>query len=192
MNTPPINGNRIDPPPEKRVLTWLLERTGLVRLVDIANCVLGLQILVPEDHNGQNIWKKATVAIGKNSIIVKLPPVSASGGGGSGSGWFWSDPVELPAAPYPAYSKGAVIHIQSGHGIVTTGIRDAANPAGPLRKSPGSVMAIAIRDVPAETVAGGNPVWNLPKFPMGDSGDWDAAANFWAIIPDPGCINSSM
>ena len=112
----------------------------------------------------------------------------SKGGGAPGiSGWFWNTPIELPAAPYPAVGKGAVIHLQSSHALVTTGIRDAANPTGPLVKSfAGSY--IAMRDVPAQATVSGNPVWNLPQSPMPTPGNWDDASNFWRFWPDPtGC-----
>ncbi len=111
----------------------------------------------------------------------------SSGGSGSSTGWFWNSPIELPAAPYPAIGKGAVIHLQPDHALVTTGIIDAANPTGPLVKSlPGSY--IAMRYVQAQITMSGNPVWNLPQFPMPTPTNWDDAANFWRYWPDPtGC-----
>lgn len=117
---------------------------------------------------------------------VKVPPVSSGI-----SGMFWNDPIELPVAPYPAFKKGAWIHIQSSHAICSTGIHDPANPTGAVIKSPGNVIAIAMRDVPAQTTASGNNVWNAPQWPLPVASNLDDATNYWWIIPDPSCIPSS-
>ena len=112
-----------------------------------------------------------------HGVILDVPK------SGGVTGWFWSSPIELPAAPYPAFLKGAVIHIQSAHAIVTSGIRDAADPAGPLVGSrPGKW--IALQPVPAQATVSGNAVWNLPQWPLPVPSSWDNAANFWDFIPD--------
>lgn len=110
--------------------------------------------------------------------------------GGSGSpvqtGWAWASPIELPVAPYPAYPEGNIINIQATHAIVTTGIRDAADPTGPLIKSKAGLW-VAMQDVPAQSTVSGNAVYNLPQFPLPTPDDYDDDTNFWYFLGKTFC-----
>lgn len=97
-----------------------------------------------------------------------------------------SGKYELPAAPYPEYEEGAVIHIQATHDIVTSGIRDAANPTGPLVTSCAGYW-VAIQDVPGAATVAGNAVWNLPQFPYPTPTNMDDPSNFWIYLGEMDC-----
>ena len=105
---------------------------------------------------------------------------------GAITGWFFGSKIELPTAPYPAFGAQQVIHIQATHAIVTSGIRDAANPSGPLVTSCAGLW-VATQYVPAQTTSGGNPVWNLPQYPMPTPTNYDATNNFWIYLGDMNC-----
>lgn len=116
-------------------------------------------------------------------LVIDFPPFPQS----SFSGWFFGSQIELPDAPYPAYSAQQVIHIQSTSAIVTDGIVDAANPTGPLVQSTAGLW-VALQAVPAQATVDGNAVWNLPQLPMPNPLDWDDEKNYWAFIcPDAQC-----
>ena len=152
----------------------------------ICQCVMNPAIKVHLAKKGvSSTTIDADIKMAANGWVatLDLTGISAGGGGSGVTGWFWSSPIELPAAPYPAFLKGAVIHIQSAHAIVTSGIRDAADPTGPLVGSrPGKW--IALQRVPAQATVSGNAVWNLPQWPLPVPSSWDNAANFWDFIPD--------
>jgi hypothetical protein len=103
-----------------------------------------------------------------------------------GGGWFFGATIELPAAPYPKIGGQRVIHLQSSHALVTTGIRDAAHPTGALVTSrPG--LWIALQQVPAQVTVSGNPVWNLPQWPLPTPANYDDATNFWLWLGEQYC-----
>ena len=103
------------------------------------------------------------------------------GSGGAITGWFFGTKIELPAAPYPAFAAQQLVHIQATHAIVTSGIRDAANPSGSLVKSCVGLW-VALQAVPAQKTVSGNPVWNLPQFPYPTPTNLDDITNFWYYL----------
>ena len=105
------------------------------------------------------------------------------GGGGNMTGWHKPSSSLYEVDSTFSYDEGSVIHIQPTHALVTTGIRDAANPSGGLVKSK-SGMWVAIRDVPPQTTVSGNPVWNLPQWPMPNLLNYDDPLNFWLFLGD--------
>ena len=80
-----------------------------------------------------------------------------------------------------AYDGGTVIHIQPTSSLVTTGIRDAANPTGPLITSCAGFW-VATQYVPSKTTVSGNDVWNLPQFPLPVATDLDDSSNYWLYL----------
>ena len=118
-------------------------------------------------------------ADGKMFVPAATPPAG-------NAGLFFGAKIELPVAPYPSFQKQQVIHIQSTHAIVTTGIRDAANPSAPLVQSRPGFWA-ASQAVPAQGTVGGNPVWNLPQWPLPNPDNYDDTANFWLWLGDQYC-----
>ena len=102
------------------------------------------------------------------------------------TGWFFGTKIELPTAPYGSFGAQQVIHIQATHAIVTTGIRDLANPTGPLVTSCAGIW-VATQYVPSQTTVSGNPVWNLPQYPMPVPSNFDDPTNFWIYMGDMTC-----
>lgn len=114
-------------------------------------------------------------------------------GGGSQQTPGWHKPLrgqyELPAAPYPDYEEGAVIHIQPTHSIVTSGIYDAIQlVSDPTGATTGSLITscagywVAIKSVPSMQTVGGNTFWNLPQYPMPVDTNVDDETNFWIYL----------
>ena len=101
------------------------------------------------------------------------------GSGGTFEGWHFEDKIEVDnTLVYPAQT---VIHIQDTHALVTTGIRDAANPTGGLVTSCAGFW-VSTQSVPAKTQVSGNDVWNLPQFPYPEPADLDDPTNFWLYL----------
>jgi len=119
-----------------------------------------------------------------NQMIRKVEALRRRILGGAGqatTGWHFEDTIEVdPQNDYPAQS---IIHIQATHDLVTTGIRDAANPGGGLITSL-SGFWVSTQDVPAQSTSGGNDVWNLPQYPLPNPDDLDDATNFWIYLGD--------
>lgn len=106
-----------------------------------------------------------------DKIIFEADP-----GSNTRRGIHFEDKIEAdPSLDYPAQT---VINIQATDSLVTVGIRDAANPSGPLIKSfPG--LWVSRQQVPAKTIISGNEVWNLPQLPLPSPLNYDDPANFW-------------
>jgi hypothetical protein len=149
-----------------------------------------------DDRNNSLLWKKVrTAANQQHASVGQVQKVSREvaklrrrivGGGSGPSGWFFGTKIELPAAPYPSFAAQQVIHIQATNGIVSTGIRDAANPSGPVLTScPG--LWVATQSVPGQSTVGGNPVWNLPQYPMPVPTNYDDPTNFWIYLGELSC-----
>lgn len=100
------------------------------------------------------------------------------------SGWHFESKIEMNNTnSYPAQT---IIHIQPTHDLVVTGIRDAANPTGPLVTSCAGYW-ISTQAVSAKKTVGGNDVWNLPQDPYPDPTDLDNPANFWIYLGEMNC-----
>lgn len=110
--------------------------------------------------------------------------VAATARAGALAGWHFESKIEVdPTRAYPAQS---VIHIQPTHALVTTGIRDAANPSGGLVTSCAGFW-VATQNVPPQTTSGGHDVWNLPQWPLPVSTDFDDPGNFWLYLGEMDC-----
>ena len=96
------------------------------------------------------------------------------------AGLYFGKTIEVDET-YTFPRRGGVIHIQASHYLVTTGIRDAANPTGPKVKSCAGIW-FSTRNVPAKTKIGGNDVWNVPKWPMSNPSDLDDPVNYWYYL----------
>ncbi len=114
--------------------------------------------------------------------VVKVKPGNPPGS----KGWFFGDKIELPAAPYGSFPAQQVIHIQKTHAIVTAGIRDAANPTGPVVMARAGLW-VAAQSVPGQVTVSGNPVWNLPQWPMPNPANYDDLLNFWIFLGEQYC-----
>jgi len=100
------------------------------------------------------------------------------------SGWHFESKIEADNTKnYPAQT---VIHIQPTDALVTTGIRDAANPSGPLVKSCAGYW-VSTQAVAAKKTVGGNDVWNLPQYPYPNAANMDDPANFWIYLGEMDC-----
>jgi hypothetical protein len=98
--------------------------------------------------------------------------------------WHFESKIEADNTKnYPAQS---VIHIQPTDALVTTGIRDAANPSGPLVKSCAGYW-VSTQAVAAKKTVGGNDVWNLPQYPYPNAANMDDPANFWIYLGEMDC-----
>ena len=101
--------------------------------------------------------------------------------GGSGTGGIHFD-TKIEVDNTVNYTRGTWIHIQSTNSLVTTGIRDVANPTGPLVKSRQGDW-VSTQAVPAKTTNGsGQDIWNLPQWPMPDPSNHDNPVNYWKFI----------
>ena len=110
-------------------------------------------------------------------------------GGGSAAGTSgWHKPLngKYEVDPTYGYDEGSVIHIQSGNALVTTGIRDAAAPTGPLVISK-SGFWVSTQAVPPQATVSAHLVWNLPQFPLPVPTNLDDATNFWIYLGDIYC-----
>ena len=125
------------------------------------------------DSNGK--W-----AYGPNGYRYTPIDRYSSGGGGNK---FWHRPLNgrYEVDPTFSYDKDSLIHIQATNALVTTGIRDAANPTGGLVSSCAGWW-LANKDVPAQTTVSGNLVWNVPHYPIPTPTNFDDAANFWHYL----------
>lgn len=111
---------------------------------------------------------------------TKLPAQSQGG-----SGWIPRNGKYEVDNTNP-YAANNVIHIQPTHDLVITGIRDAANPTGPLVMSKRGYY-VSTRPVSAKTTVGGNDVWNLPQFPLPNPDNIDDPLNFWIYLGETYC-----
>lgn len=99
-------------------------------------------------------------------------------------GWHFENKIEADnTRGYPAQT---VIHIQPTDALVTTGIRDAANPSGGLVTSCAGFW-VSTQFVPSKTVVSGNDVWNLPQWPMPVPTNFDDPANYWIYLGEMNC-----
>lgn len=116
-----------------------------------------------------------TISYENEKLVIR----STARGGASGDVWHFEGKIEVdPNNTYPAQS---VIHIQDTHDLVTTGIRDAANPSGGLVTScPG--YWVSTQSVPPKTTVDGNEVWNLPQYPEPNQSNKDDPLNFWLYL----------
>ena len=164
----------------------------------VRRCIMSFYRLPSTPYGDREFeaWMRAFLRKYKAEFIVEIKgakrtPLASGGvsysipaarGGASVSGWHDATPLELPVAPYPAYDAQSVIHIQSSHNIVVTGVKDAENPTGPLIKSrPG--MWVSFKAVPAQS----GDVWNLPQFPLPNPNNWDDPLNFWRWLGEQYC-----
>lgn len=111
--------------------------------------------------------------------------ISSTARNGNGiSGWHFEKTIEVdPTKTYPAQT---VIHVQPTHAIVTTGIRDAANPTGDvIHSKPG--FYISTQAVSPKKTVSGHDVWNLPQFPLPTPDNLDDKTNFWIFFGDINC-----
>lgn len=100
------------------------------------------------------------------------------------TGWHFESTIEVDdTRRYPAQT---VIHIQPTNALVTTGIRDAANPTGPLVTACAGYW-VATQAVPAKKSVSGNDVWNLPQYPYPVPTNMDDPANFWIYLGEMDC-----
>lgn len=140
-------------------------------------------------------WKRLAVVIKQvksledvinqqNKAITSMRRRILGGSGGITSAWHFENQIEVdPTISYPPQS---VIHIQDSNSLVTTGIRDAANPTGGLVKSC-SGFWVSTQDVPAKTTVSGNDVWNLPQYPLPNSTNLDDPTNYWIYLGEMAC-----
>ena len=110
--------------------------------------------------------------------------IELMGGGGGGSGWHFGSQIEIAAAS--GFSAQTVVHLQPSNSLVTTGIRDMANPGGPLVQSKSGYW-VSTKSVPAPSSYSGNSVWNLPQFPLPNPDNIDDPANYWVYLGDIYC-----
>jgi hypothetical protein len=98
-------------------------------------------------------------------------------------GVYWHKPSngKYEVDPTYEYSEGSVVHIQPTDALVTTGIRDAANPMGGLVTSCAGFW-VATQTVPAKITVSGNDVWNLPQYPLPNATNIDDPLNFWLYL----------
>jgi hypothetical protein len=100
------------------------------------------------------------------------------------AGWHFESKIE--ADQTQSYPTQSVIHVQSSSALATTGIRDLANPTGPLVLSkPG--YYVARQAVPAKTTVSGNDVWNIPQWPEPNGANKDDPLNFWLYFGEIYC-----
>lgn len=124
-----------------------------------------------------------------NQLARKVETMRRRMLGGSGSvisGWHKPRNGKYEVDESIFYDEGSVIHIQPTHSLVTTGIRDAANPTGGLITSCAGYW-VAIQDVPGKTVVSGNDVWNLPQYPYPEPTDMDDPSNYWIYLGEMDC-----
>ena len=131
-------------------------------------------------------YSTATVTVEQTTRGTRFHAKPQRGGSAGVSGWHKPLNKKYEVDPTYSYDEGSVIHIQSGNALVTTGIRDAANPTGPLVISKSGYW-VSTQDVPPETTVSAHLVWNLPQFPMPVPGDIDDTTNFWIYLGDIYC-----
>lgn len=132
--------------------------------------------------NGKLPFRSVKSADGEVSVnwVKGAYEVKVSGGrGGGGVAWHFGTKIEVDNTQ--TYPSQTVIHIQSTDALVTTGIRDAANPTGGLVTSCAGFW-VSTQTVPAKTQVDGNDVWNLPQYPYPEPTDMDDPTNFWIYL----------
>lgn len=142
---------------------------------------------VRDDDNNSKQWQKNQVTTKQGGShdqvinvlqgqVARLRRRIVGGGGIPFAGFHFSDKIEVD--PTKDYDAQTVIHIQPTNDLVVTGIRDAADPDGPVIKSCAGLW-VALQDVPAKTTVDGNDVWGLPQYPLPVPTNLDDPLNMW-------------